>query len=106
VSAANDGLLRVWDLTSGVTLLTLEGHTSFINTLVITPDGQHAVSGSDDRTVRVWNLNRPEPDATFYADALIKACAAARSGTMIIAGDAAGCVHFLSMENRDASSRY
>lgn len=34
----------------------LKGHTGKIRCVAIMPDGQRAVSGSDDRTVRVWDL--------------------------------------------------
>jgi WD40 repeat protein len=37
-------------------LRSLEGHTDFVNAVAVTPDGQRAVSGSDDRTLKVWNL--------------------------------------------------
>ena len=37
-------------------LRTLEGHTTTVNAVSATPDGSHAVSGSDDRTVRYWDL--------------------------------------------------
>ncbi|MEN6553436.1 MAG: AAA family ATPase, partial [Methanobacterium sp.] len=37
-------------------LTTLEGHTGFVNAVAVTPDGKKAVTGSDDHTVRVWDL--------------------------------------------------
>jgi WD40 repeat protein len=37
-------------------LRTLEGHASWVWSMSVTPDGRHAVSGSDDETVRVWDL--------------------------------------------------
>ncbi|OMJ65012.1 hypothetical protein SteCoe_39847 [Stentor coeruleus] len=36
--------------------LQLEGHTSYVNSVTITSDNQYVVSGSLDKTVRVWNL--------------------------------------------------
>jgi WD40 repeat protein len=38
----------------------LRGHTSAAYTLAISPDGQLLVSGSDDQTVRLWNLQTGE----------------------------------------------
>jgi WD40 repeat protein len=35
---------------------TLTGHSSFINYLVINPDGQTLASASADKTIKVWNL--------------------------------------------------
>jgi hypothetical protein len=37
-------------------LRTLEGHTSWVESVSLTPDGRTAVSGSGDETVRVWDL--------------------------------------------------
>jgi WD40 repeat protein len=34
----------------------LQGHTQTINDLAFTRDGKHLVTGSDDDTVRIWNL--------------------------------------------------
>jgi WD40 repeat protein len=37
-------------------LRTLEGHTESITSVSVTADGRRAVSGSHDKTLRVWNL--------------------------------------------------
>lgn len=41
------------------------GHSEVVNTLVISPDGQTVVSGSDDMTIKVWNLNSAEEILTI-----------------------------------------
>ena len=40
----------------GPLIQTLEDHTNWVTAVAITPDGCHVVSGSHDRTVRVWDL--------------------------------------------------
>jgi WD domain, G-beta repeat len=35
---------------------TLEGHSSVVEGVVVTPDGRLAVSSSDDKTLKVWDL--------------------------------------------------
>ncbi|MFN6481215.1 WD40 repeat domain-containing protein [Nostoc sp. DedQUE07] len=40
----------------GNLLRTLTGHNSPVNAVAITPDGKTAVSGSNDRTLKVWDL--------------------------------------------------
>src|SRR5206468_995552 len=37
-------------------LRTLEGHTSSVTGVAVTPDGRRAVSASPDNTLKVWDL--------------------------------------------------
>ena len=43
-------------LPGGALLRTLIGHTGEVNAVVVSPDGQQIVSGSDDFTLKVWDL--------------------------------------------------
>lgn len=44
--------IRIWTL-EGDSLFTLSGHTSFVYSVTLLPDGKIA-SGGEDRTVRIW----------------------------------------------------
>lgn len=44
---------------------TLTDHASFINYLVISPDGQILASASADKTIKLWNLNNGENKHTL-----------------------------------------
>jgi WD40 repeat protein len=37
-------------------LRTLEGHSYWVKSVTVTPDGKRAVSASSDRTLKVWDL--------------------------------------------------
>ena len=60
VSASGDKTLRIWDLESGESLRTLEGHTGSVNAVAVTSDGRRAVSASYDKTLRIWDLESGE----------------------------------------------
>ena len=42
----------MWDLASGEVKNVLEGHTSYVSSVAISPDGKTIVSGSRDNSVR------------------------------------------------------
>jgi len=43
-----------WNRLCHLDLLTLKGHTSYVNSASFSPDGQRIVTGSDDHTAKVW----------------------------------------------------
>ena len=65
LSGHRDGRIRLWNVETGESLATLEGHSAIVNCLQIVPDGRFAVSGSEDRTVKAWDL-----DAKTYVGTL------------------------------------
>jgi len=44
---------------------TLAGHSSYVNYLVISPDGQTLFSGSADKTIKIWDLATGKPIRTL-----------------------------------------
>jgi WD40 repeat protein len=54
VSGSYDGL-RVWDVESGQTLQTLEGHSDGVRAVAVL-DSRRVISGSSDQTLRVWDV--------------------------------------------------
>jgi hypothetical protein len=45
-----------FDAPGGALLCTLEGHSKEVRGVDVTPDGKRAVSASDDKTLKVWDL--------------------------------------------------
>ena len=55
-ATGGDGLVRVWDITTGRVARRLAGHLGEVETVAWTPDGTRLVSGGDDGTARVWDV--------------------------------------------------
>jgi len=98
VSASNDETLKVWDLNSGEVLQMLEVHSDRVTAVAIAPDGKTAVSASWDWTLKVWDLKSGIEVANFYGDSDLHTCDISPDGKTIVAGEAAGRMHFLRIE--------
>ena len=56
-AASHDSFdIHLWSVQTGALLDQLSGHEGPISTLAFTPDGRFLVSGSWDRTIRIWNV--------------------------------------------------
>jgi WD40 repeat protein len=66
--------LKLWDLASGKDVRTFKGHGGFdaygalngtVNSITISPDGKYALSGSSDKTLKLWDLASGKEIRTF-----------------------------------------
>ena len=53
-------LRRSHEVEYGACLRTLEGHTDWVNAIALSSDGRRVVSGSRDKTIKLWNLDTGE----------------------------------------------
>jgi WD40 repeat protein len=68
ISASADHTLRVWNLTTGRSLYTLEGGNGLVTALALTPDGNHAFWGLDTGKLLTWNSEDTEPVCVSSGD--------------------------------------
>ena len=63
--------------------------------MAVTADGRRALSASDDKTLKMWDLETGLVLAAFTCDAAVRCVSIGMR--MIAAGDDLGRVHFLSL---------
>jgi serine/threonine protein kinase len=73
--AAELGLWSCYDQTE-FPLLSLSGHTEAVSCVAITPDGRTALSGSDDNTLKLWDLASGQELRTFTGHEYVVTCVA------------------------------
>jgi WD40 repeat protein len=102
VSGSDDHEIRAWELTNGMLLRTLRGHTARVNQMIAYDSGARVISVSSDRSIRLWDLADGSEMARFTCDTAVSSCTLVPSeGTaapLIVAGDAFGRLHFLRLE--------
>jgi WD40 repeat protein len=71
----------------------------------VTPGGRHAISGSYDRTLKVWDVRTGQELGMFVLEGMVDCVGVAPDGVTILAGDRAGnayCLQYVK-GNREAT---
>merc|ERR1719253_2268927 len=102
VSAGWDKVVKVWNLTHCKLRSNLLGHTGYVNTVTVSPDGSLCASGDKDGTAYLWDLNEGRHLSSLEAGDIIHAlvfspirywlCAATASTIMIWDLESKACV--------------
>eukprot|EP00306_Pavlova_sp_CCMP459_P002597 CAMPEP_0185169254 /NCGR_PEP_ID=MMETSP1139-20130426/17026_1 /TAXON_ID=298111 /ORGANISM="Pavlova sp., Strain CCMP459" /LENGTH=411 /DNA_ID=CAMNT_0027734783 /DNA_START=8 /DNA_END=1244 /DNA_ORIENTATION=+ len=73
VSCGWDKVVKVWNLTNCKLRTNLVGHTGYLNTVTVSPDGSLCASGGKDGTAMLWDLNEGKHLYSLEAGAVINA---------------------------------
>jgi hypothetical protein len=56
IGSAVSDIIHIWDAFTGTKLQPFQGHSNDVWSITFSLDGKHLVSGSKDKTVRIWEL--------------------------------------------------
>jgi serine/threonine protein kinase len=84
---SSDLLAQHWDVSFMVRQMT--GHEAWVSSVAVTPDGQYVVSGSGDRTVRLWELATGKEVRRFTEhESAVRSVAVTPDGKFVVSGSA------------------
>jgi WD40 repeat protein len=84
----DSSVIRLWTVPDLKLILTCEGHTDYVRAVSFSPDGQTLASGSDDFSVKVWNVHNGECRITWegYHTSWVWAVAFSPDGVTVASG--------------------
>ncbi|CAD5121414.1 DgyrCDS9934 [Dimorphilus gyrociliatus] len=75
LSGSNDTNIKFWDIERKACVYSYRGHSAGINCVQFSPDGRWFCSGSDDSTVRIFDITSGKQISQLSANAAVKAVA-------------------------------
>lgn len=86
-TCSTDKTLAIWDICTGQRVRRLKGHGSFVNSMQGNRRGQQILcSGSDDRTVRIWDSRKKLATHTLDAPYQVTAVCFNDTAEQVISG--------------------
>ncbi|XP_041348384.1 lissencephaly-1 homolog [Gigantopelta aegis] len=67
ISGSRDKTIKMWDISVGICLFSMEGHDNWVRGLVVHPGGKFILSASDDKTLRIWDIKNKRNHKTLEA---------------------------------------
>jgi WD40 repeat protein len=104
VGTSGYGTLRLWGIDGGQEARQFRRHDGAVQSCAFSPGGRYALSASNDCTLGLWEVGNGRMIARWYTDASLYCCAFNPDGRHVMAGDAMGGVHLLTIVGLAASA--
>ncbi len=99
-----NGKIRLVELATGKLTKTLEGHSAAVSGLAFSADGTKLVSGSQDKSCRLWNVTDGSALGTVPTPAEVNAVALVTEDTEIASGGADNIIRIWALPTATAAA--
>jgi len=99
VSGGWDNVVKVWSLSDFRCLHTLKGHTGYVSSVTVSPDGSLCASGGKDGVAKLWDLNRGESLYELACNETINQLAFSPNRYWLVAATETA-IHIWDLENK------
>lgn len=65
-TGAAHGMISIWNLETGQWQRSIEAHSSPVLSLAFSADGKWLASGSQNKTIKLWDLDNPDKEPLLY----------------------------------------
>ena len=98
-SGGQDKTIKVWNIDSKESVMTLEGHTSMIWALNEI-SGNKLISGGSDKRALIWDLNQKKLDFELYKDKEISSVLQLKNGKVLVCSENDLCLFDLDSKQK------
>jgi WD40 repeat protein len=84
-----DGI-KLWEVATSKEICTLIGHSSFVQSVAFSGDGQILASGSQDKTIKLWSIAIGKEICTLSHFDCVKSVSFTPDGNCLAAADSSG----------------
>lgn len=117
-SCSNDATVRIWDVATGEEMAMLaeanritdqerwQYRIGWVTSIAYSPDGKTIVSGSNDATVRIWDVASGEVIAKFEGHDLVYTVAYSPDGKAVASGDWDGTVRVWNVATGEVMAKF
>ncbi len=96
----------LWTRTKGDEIATLSGHTWIVTCAAFSPNGSVLATGSQDQTVKLWDVARRRLLATFRHDGPVWCVGFARQGRWLMTSDSGDHVRFWDLSSNTVARAF
>ncbi|KAL6187175.1 hypothetical protein ACLB2K_043290 [Fragaria x ananassa] len=103
ISAGEDAVIRIWDSETGKLLKENqkeEGHTKTITSLVKSPDGSHFLTGSLDKSAKLWDTRTLTLIKTYRTESPVNAVAMSPLLNHVVLGGGQDAINVTTTDHR------